>query len=49
MAFFDSAFLLHGKLAEDLSEVLPQFPVKCPPAALGNEHNMVFALPLRVA
>jgi len=26
----------------------PQLPVKCLPAALGNEHNMIFALPLAV-
>src|ERR1700686_2761357 len=49
MAFFDSTFLLHGQLAEDLSEMLSQFPIKRLSAALGNEHHMVFALPLRVA
>ena len=47
--FFDSTLLLHRKLAEDLSEMLSKLPVKRLPAVLGNEHNMIFALPLAVA
>ena len=49
MAFFNPAFLLQGQFAEDLSEMPSQFPVQRLPAALGNEHNMIFALPLGVA
>jgi len=49
MAFFDAAFLLQCQLAEHLSEMPSQFPIQRLPAALGNEHNMIFALPLAVA
>src|ERR1700730_19464114 len=49
MAFFNLAFLLQRQLAEDLAEMPSQFPVKRLSAALGNEHNMIFALPLAVA
>src|ERR1700682_2130038 len=49
MAFFDSAFLLQRQLTEHLAEMPSQFPVKRLPTALGNEHDMVFALPLAVA
>jgi acetate CoA/acetoacetate CoA-transferase beta subunit len=46
---FDPAFLLLRQLTKHLSEVPPQLRVKRLPAALGNEHNMIFALPLAVA
>jgi hypothetical protein len=49
VTFFDPALLLQGQLAEHISEMLPQFPIKYLPAVLGNEHNVVFALPFRVA
>src|SRR6202521_6218245 len=49
MAFFNLAFLLQRQLAEDLAAMPSQFPVKRLSAALGNEHNMIFALPLAVA
>src|SRR5712664_1284224 len=49
MTFFDPAFLLLCQLAKYIPEVPPQLPVKRLPAALGNEHNMIFALPLAVA
>ena len=49
VTFFDPALLLQRQLAEHLSEMLPQFPIKYLPAVLGNEHHVVFALPLRVA
>jgi hypothetical protein len=49
MAFFDSAFLLQCKLAEDLAEMRSQLPVQGLSPALGNEHNVIFALPLAVA
>ena len=44
MTFFDPAFLLLCQLAKHIPEVPPQLPVKRLPAALGNEHNMIFAL-----
>src|SRR5260370_41336572 len=47
--FFDPAFLLLRQLAEHLPEVPSQLPVKCLPAALRNENDMIFALPLTVA
>jgi hypothetical protein len=46
VTFFDPAFFLLRQLAKHLPEVPSQLPVKCLPAALGNEHNMIFALPL---
>ena len=46
---FDPAFLLLRQLAKHLSEVLSQLSVQRLPAALGNENNMIFALPLAVA
>ena len=49
MTFFDPAFLLLCQLAKYIPEVPPQLPVKRLPAALGNEHNMIFAVPLAVA
>jgi hypothetical protein len=49
MAFFDLAFLLQRQIAEDIAEMRSQLPVEGPTPALGNEHNMIFALPLAVA
>src|SRR5258705_8497774 len=49
MAFFDSAFLLQRQLAEDIAEMRSQLPVQGLSPALGNEHNVIFALPLAVA
>jgi hypothetical protein len=49
MAFLDLALLLQRQLTEDLAEMPSQFPVKRLSAALGNKHNMIFALPLAVA
>jgi hypothetical protein len=37
------------QLAKYIAEVPPQLPVKRLPAALGNEHNMISALPLAAA
>ena len=49
MAFFDRAFLLQRQLGEDIAEMRSQLPVQGLAAALGNKHNMIFALPLAVA
>src|SRR5260370_14696866 len=49
MAFFNSAFLLQRQLAEDIAEMRSQLPVQGLSPALGNEHNVIFALPLAVA
>src|SRR5258705_7433611 len=49
MAFFDSAFLLQRQLAEDIAKMRSQLPVQGLSPALGNEHNVIFALPLAVA
>ena len=48
MPFLDPAFLLRRKLLENFSKVLAQLAVKRLPAAFGNEHDMVFAVPFRV-
>jgi hypothetical protein len=48
MPFLDPAFLLRCKPLENFPEVLPQLAVKRLPAAFGNEHKMVFAVPFRV-
>ena len=45
MAFFDPAFLLLRQLAEHLPQMPPQLRIQRLPAALGNEDDMVFALP----
>src|SRR5262245_32524661 len=49
MPFLDVALLLRGQLAEHLSQVLPQRAVERLAAALGDKHDVVFALPDRVA
>ena len=48
MPFFDPAFLLRGKSLENFSKVLAQLAVKGLSAAFGNEHDMVFAVNLRI-
>jgi hypothetical protein len=48
MPLLDPALLLLSQLAEYLSKVLAQLLVQRLSAALGNEHNMVFTLPLGV-
>jgi hypothetical protein len=44
MPFLDSALLLQRQFAKYFSEMLPQFLVERLSAALGNEHDMIFAL-----
>ena len=44
VTLFDPAFLLQRQLG--IPEVLPQFSVEHLSAVLGNEHHVVFALPL---
>ena len=46
VTLFDPALLLQGQLAEHISEMLPQFPIKYLPAVLGNEHHVVFDTPI---
>jgi hypothetical protein len=48
MAFLNSALLLHRQSAKHLPKMLPQLTLKRLPAALGNEHHMIFALPFAV-
>jgi len=48
MAFLDPARLLHRQSAEHFPKMMPQLAVKRLPAALGNEHHMIFALPFAV-
>ena len=49
MPFLDPALLLLRQLAKHLPKMPPQLPVQRLPAALRDEHHVVFALPLRVA
>src|SRR5262249_41131775 len=49
MAFLDPTFLLPRQLPEYLSKMFPQVTIQGFPSALGNENNVVFALPFRVA
>lgn len=49
MPFFRSPFLLRLKLAETLPEVLPLFPLQNLPPILGNENDVISALPFAVA
>jgi hypothetical protein len=49
VTFFDPVFRLLRQLAKHLAKMPSQLPVKCLPAALGNERNMIFALLLAVA
>src|SRR5665213_618880 len=48
MPFLDRAFLLLGQSAEHLPQVAAQLRIQRLPAAFGNEHDMVFALPFAV-
>jgi hypothetical protein len=47
--FLDPALLLPRQLVEHLAEVLPKLRVERLPAALRDEHDMIFAFPLRMA
>ena len=47
--FFHPALLLLRPLAEYLAHVPPQFLLPLSSPALGDEHHMVFALPLVMA
>jgi len=49
MPFFDPTLLLLGQLAEHLAQVPPQLPIQHSSPALGDEHNVIFALPLGMA
>ena len=49
MTFFDPAFLLQRQPPEYLAEMLPQLRIQRFSPTLGNEYDMVFALPLRMA
>jgi hypothetical protein len=46
MPLLDPAFLLRGQLVEDLPKVPSYVPKERLFPALGNEHDVVFALPL---
>jgi hypothetical protein len=48
MPLLDPAFLLRSQLAQDFPKMLSQLPVQRLSPALGNEHDVVFALPLGV-
>jgi hypothetical protein len=45
VTLFDSAFLLPSQPVEHLSQMRLQFPVKRLPAVLGNECDVIFAVP----
>src|SRR5260370_10161723 len=49
MTLLDPALFLLRQLAEDIAEMRSQLPVQGLSPALGNEHNVIFALPLAVA
>jgi len=49
MPLLDLALLLQSQFTEHFPEVLSQLPVQRLSAAFWNEHDVVFALPLRVA
>jgi hypothetical protein len=48
MPFLDPAFLLLSQFAEQVPKMAPQLRIQRLPAAFGNEHNVVFALPFAV-
>jgi hypothetical protein len=48
MALLDPAFLLRSQLVKDFPKVLSYMPKQHLPAALWNEDDVVFALPLGV-
>jgi hypothetical protein len=49
IAFLNPAFLLEGQFAEYLPKMPSKFHVERLSAALGNEHHMIFALPIRLS
>jgi hypothetical protein len=49
MTLLDPALLLLGQLPEHLPEMRPQLRIQRLSPALRNEHDVVFALPFRVA
>jgi hypothetical protein len=49
MPLLDPALLLLGQLMKQLSQIPPDLLVEHLPAALRDEHHVVFALPLRMA
>jgi hypothetical protein len=48
MTLLDPAFLLRSQLVKDFPKVLSYMPKRRLPPALGNEDDVVFALPLGV-
>ena len=48
MPFLYPAFLLLGQISKHLPQVLPQLPIEHRPAALRDEDDMIFAIPLRM-
>jgi hypothetical protein len=48
MTLLDPALLLFSQLSEYVPKVLPQLNVQRLSSALGDENNVVFALPLAV-
>jgi hypothetical protein len=49
MAFLDLAFTLLGQIAEYLAQMLAEGFVKHLPAALRDKHNVILAIPFRMA
>jgi hypothetical protein len=49
MAFLDLAFTLLRKIAEYLAQVMAKGFVKHFPAALRDKHNVILAIPFRMA
>lgn len=47
-ALLDPTLLLRGQLLEYFPEVTPQFAIQRHSQPFGNEHNVVFAVQLRV-
>jgi hypothetical protein len=48
MTFLDPAFLLLSQFSEYLPKMPSQLCIQRLPAVLGNEHDVVFALPFAV-
>jgi hypothetical protein len=49
MAFLDLAFTLLGQIAENLAQMLSKAFVKNLSAALRDKHNVILAIPFRMA
>jgi hypothetical protein len=49
MAFLDLALSLLGQIAEHLAQMLAKCLVKHLPAALRDKHNVILAIPFRMA